>query len=187
MGRVFDMCVEKNSELAPGRPSRNFKGRVVFEGSFVRDENHQAALFQHLGANPASMDALRLVDAFSLLPGHVMEQADAKQAYTQAKLEGIPTWVSLPKDAWPSSWSEYHNPVCPLRLALYGHPDVGGCWEAHCHASLLKCGFLPVQDWPSVYWLDASRVLLLVYVDDFKMAGLLPLSRTHGHVSARSS
>ena len=59
----------------------------------------------------------------------------------------------------------------PLRLALYGHPDAGGYWEQHCHASLLKCGFLPVQDWPSVYWHDTSRVLLLVYVDDFKMAG----------------
>ena len=58
-----------------------------------------------------------------------------------------------------------------MRLALYGHPDAGGYWEQHCHASLLMCGFLPIQDWPSVYWHDESRVLLLVYVDDFKMAG----------------
>ena len=126
VGRLFDICVEKNSELEFGHPSRKFKGRVVFEGNSVRDEYHQQALFRELGANPASMDALRLVDAYSLLCGHVMEQADAQQAYTQAKLEGIPTWVSLPKEAWPSAWSEYRNPVCPLRLALYGHPDAGG-------------------------------------------------------------
>ena len=77
--------------MAPGHPSRKFKGRVVFEGNYVRDEYHQAALFRELGAKPASMDALRLVDAYALLEGHVMEQADAQQAYTQAKLEGIPT------------------------------------------------------------------------------------------------
>jgi hypothetical protein len=92
VGRVFDICVEKNSELEHGHPSRKFKGRVVFEGNYVRDENHQAALFRELGANPASMDALRVIDAYAMLPGNVLEQADAQQAYTQAKLEGTPTW-----------------------------------------------------------------------------------------------
>ena len=97
VGRLFDICVEKNSDLAPGHPSRKFKGRFVFEGNYVRDEYRQAALFRELGANPASMDALRLVDAYSLLDGHVMEQADAQQAYAQAKLQGAPTWVEVPE------------------------------------------------------------------------------------------
>ena len=85
---------------------------MVFEGNFLRDENHQAAFLQKLGASPASMDALRLVDAYSMLDGHVLEQADAQQAYTQAKLEGTPTWVSLPVEARRSSSQGYRNPVC---------------------------------------------------------------------------
>ena len=35
----------------------------------------------------------------------------------------------------------------------------------------MRCGFSSIDDWPSVYWHVAFRVLLLVYVDDFKMAG----------------
>ena len=57
-------------------------------------------------------------------------QADAEQAYIQAELRGTETWVELPKEAWLKSWSGMLRPVCPLKLALYGHPDAGGHWEA---------------------------------------------------------
>ena len=73
---LFAFCSEKDSELPPDHPSRKFKGRVVFEGNRVVDENHQAALFRVLGAAPANMESSRVVDAFSLLPGHVLQQAD---------------------------------------------------------------------------------------------------------------
>ena len=51
-------------------------------------------------------------------------------------------------EAWPKEWHHlpYDDPVCPLVLALYGHPDSEGYWEQHC-------------------------VVLSVYVDDSKMAG----------------
>jgi hypothetical protein len=32
MGRIFEICVEKGSELPSGHPDRKFKGRVVFQG-----------------------------------------------------------------------------------------------------------------------------------------------------------
>ena len=38
VGRIFDICVEKGSELAPTDPNRKFKGRVVFQGNKVKDE-----------------------------------------------------------------------------------------------------------------------------------------------------
>ena len=37
MGYLFGICVEKNSELLAGHPSRKFKGRVVFQGNRVVD------------------------------------------------------------------------------------------------------------------------------------------------------
>ena len=63
------------------------------------------------------MESSRIVDAYSLLPRHILQQADAAQAYTQAELKGVPTWVELPEDARPEAWKSFKRPVCPLRLA----------------------------------------------------------------------
>ena len=64
------------------------------------------------------------------------------------------------------------DPVCPLELALYGHPDSGGYWERHCDRHLLSVGFEPVhENWRSCYWHPGLALFLVVYVDDFKLAG----------------
>ena len=55
VGMVFGFCVEKGSELPMGDPQRKFKGRVVFRGNQVRDEDHYMATFQDMGSAPASM------------------------------------------------------------------------------------------------------------------------------------
>ena len=38
LGRLFDICVLKGSELQPGHVNRKWKGRVVFGGNNVNDE-----------------------------------------------------------------------------------------------------------------------------------------------------
>ena len=63
------------------------------------------------------------------------------------------------------------RPVCPLKLALYGHPDAGGHWEAHCEKHLTNVGFERIPDWHSTFWHPHLKLLLVVYVDDFKLAG----------------
>jgi hypothetical protein len=50
VGRVFDICVEKNSELPPDNPNRKFKGRVVFEGCYVKDESNNWAIFAEIAS-----------------------------------------------------------------------------------------------------------------------------------------
>ena len=30
---------------------------------------------------------------------------------------------------------------------------------------------MPIPDWPSTYWHEGLRLLLVIYVDDFKLAG----------------
>eukprot|EP00969_Alexandrium_andersonii_P272340 12035856-Alexandrium_andersonii.AAC.1 len=54
--------------------------------------------------------------------------SDATQAYTQARLKGKLTWVRLPEREWPEEWEKngMRDPVAPLLLAIYGHPDAGG-------------------------------------------------------------
>ena len=152
-------------------PRRKYKGRAVFAGDRVRDEAGQWAIFQELGSCPATMEAARAADAYGCLPGHAVEQSDAEQAYTQALLDGTDTWVRLPRDQWPEAWAGMDDPVCPLVLALYGHPDSGGHWEQHCEACLTAAGFEPIDPWRSCFWHPQLSLYLVVYVDDFKLSG----------------
>ena len=64
------------------------------------------------------------------------------------------------------------NPVVPLVLALYGHPDAGGFWEEQCDAAVKSCGFTDFKDsgWRSTYWHPKEKALLVVYVDDFNLS-----------------
>ena len=123
----------KGAELADGDPEKKFKGRAVLDGSWVKGENYEVALFNEMGSSPASMQAGKAVDCFGLQPGYCIQQADAEAAYTQCDLTGTPTWVRLPDDRWPDTWymidkfgkktPRSRDPVCRLLRALYGHPD----------------------------------------------------------------
>ena len=124
-----------------------------------------------MGSSPATMEAAKGIDAFGCMPGNHIEQADAEQAYVQADLKGPPLWISLPTEAWPKAWEGMSNPVCLMKKALYGHPDSGSFWEQHCKAQLEKVGFKLVANWNSCFKHEKLKLFLLVYVDDFKLAG----------------
>ena len=66
-GRVHELCFETNPDPAPDNPARKFKGRVVFLGNQVRDQNWEMAMFQELGGNPATMGASKAAIALLLL------------------------------------------------------------------------------------------------------------------------
>ena len=69
-------------------------------------------------------------------------------------------------------WNKYEKPVARLVLALYGHPDSGTCWERHCDTHLRKVGSKLVSEvWSSCNFHDKLMLLLVIYVDDFKLAG----------------
>ena len=170
-GRIFDICVEKNHELPEDDPLRKYKGRVVFEGCNVKDQDNRWAIFQEITSCPATMEAGKMADAYGVMEGHTIEMADGESAYTQAELGGPLTWVRIPRERWPESWEGTEDPVCPLRLALYGHPDAGGFWEKHCEKAVTAVGFDFLPDWPSVFFHKELRLVLVIYVDDFKLAG----------------
>ena len=111
---------------------------------------------------------------YGCLPGHNVQLADAIQAYMQASLTGVACWVELPDEAWPP-WIDrkrYRRPVVRLIKALYGHPDAGTMWEKHCDQAVKKLGFVPIgPNWPSMYYYARLKLLLVVYVDDLKLAG----------------
>ncbi|MFM7981092.1 MAG: hypothetical protein ACKPKO_17415, partial [Candidatus Fonsibacter sp.] len=96
MGYLFGICVDKNAELDPSL--RKFKGRVVFHGNQVYDQDHNYAIVQDLGSSPATLQAAKAVDFHGCLPGHCIEVVDAEQAYIQAAMKGDPTWICLPPE-----------------------------------------------------------------------------------------
>ena len=173
IGRIFQICTLKGSELPVGTPQRKYKGRSCFQGNNVFDENSDYAIFSEMSSSPASMEAAKILDAFGSQPGYSKEQADARQAYTQAAFTGVPTWLRLPKDRWPKSWKgKYNDPLVPMLLALYGRPDSGGIWEAYFDKQIGKKGWQSVlkEIWPSVFYHPEFDALLVVYVDDLKLA-----------------
>ena len=58
-----------------------------------------------------------------------------------------------------------------MELSLYGHPESGYYWEDHCDKAIRKEGFDPIEEWPSCYWHEELKIMLIVYVDDFAMSG----------------
>lgn len=103
-------------------------------------------MFSELGASPATMQAAKACDCYGLFDRNPIEVADAEQAYTQALLQGIKAWIRLPRERWPASWAGMQDPVCPLLLALYGHPDSGGYGARRCGKHRKPQGFVPIKD-----------------------------------------
>ena len=64
------------------------------------------------------------------------------------------------------------DPVCVLVRNLYGHPLAGNYWQNYCEEQVAKAGFERVHDaWPSFYKHKLKQCYLIIYVDDFRMAG----------------
>ena len=111
-GSLMDLCHVKNSQL--GKEFWTYKGRVVFRGDIVKDENAHHAIFTEQGASASNMAAAKFMDAIARMPGNDGEDSDAVGAYTQvrlseaAKLFGrddiiTETWISLPPHKRPKS------------------------------------------------------------------------------------
>ena len=91
MGMLFGFVVEKNPDLPAGDPRPKCKGRVVFQGNNVVNQNWEAAMLQDMGNAPATKEASRIADYYGCFLGHACDQSDAEQAYIQASLKGTPT------------------------------------------------------------------------------------------------
>ena len=68
-GRISPVCHEKHSELGPDK--RKYKGRVVFQGNNVKDQDNNWAVFQEMQSSASLMSASKFVDYWGSLDGHV--------------------------------------------------------------------------------------------------------------------
>lgn len=82
--------------------------------------------------------------------------------------------MGIPIDAWPPEiqYWRYRRPVVRLDKALHGYPDSGTMWEKHCDTQVRTVNFHPIdEEWPSMYFHPELKLLLVIYVDDLKLAG----------------
>ena len=64
------------------------------------------------------------------------------------------------------------NPVVRLEKALYGHKHSGVFCQHFCNKQVTEAGFEPLgESWPCAYFHPVTKMLLIVYVDDMKLAG----------------
>ena len=169
-GDLMRLCHIKHSELAAALQS--YKGRIVFRGDNIKDETGYLAVFSEQGTSASHLGAAKFLDAIARMPGNDGAYSDARGAYHQTELQGVDTYVSLPRDKWKPEWhGKYTRPVVRLRLNLYGHPLAGLFWERFCTKAILDCGFERVKSWECLFKHTEKQLFLSVYVDDFKMAG----------------
>ena len=76
----------------------------MFRGDQVKDQTGDLAVFSEQAASASHMSAAKLLSIIARMPGCSAFDFDAVSAYTQVELKGCPTWISLPKDQWPSEW-----------------------------------------------------------------------------------
>ena len=115
---------------------KEYKGRDVFRGDQVKDQDGHLAIFTEQGASASSMSATKFLDAIARMTHNHGEDSDAFSAYTQVNLDQLPTllgaeaaadlvtetWISLPRDRRPKEWDNIEEPMVRLRVNMYGHP-----------------------------------------------------------------
>ena len=153
------LCHLKNAELE--EMFQKYKGRIVFRGDGVTDEEGFYAVFSEQGTSAAHMAATNFLDVIAHMPGNSGEDSDAVGAYTQIPLEdaarllGIgvmpETWVSLPPSQHPPHWAGIKDPITPLLANLYGHPLAGLLWDKGSQEKIISVGFEKVNNWESLY------------------------------------
>ena len=103
IARVFLVYGLKDAEDA-GKEKHKWRVRAVFGGDNIRTVTGQQAVFREIASTPSTMEAARLLIFIAPFANFIILQADCVKAYLQAYMEGVPTFVKLPRAWWPDSW-----------------------------------------------------------------------------------
>ena len=173
LGRIFEACYEKGSELPENDPRRKFKGRTVLPGQQCPGRE-----FLHCSLSSAHASPQWRLPRY-WMPSVANQGMGKNKQMLFKHMSKQPLMVSQHglnylvtgglKDWEEKCW----KPMVPMVLALYGRPDSGGIWEQHLNASLAKKRWRQIllEMWQSIFRHDGLDLILVVYVDDFKMAG----------------
>jgi hypothetical protein len=170
----------KHHELEPSQ--WKWKGRIVYRGDQVRDQDNNLLLFDQTATTPTSLIALNAAIWYACRKGHAASCSDAIQAFLQSELDDSDlTYVIIPVELWLDEWHTRFDPgtrlAVRLKKSLYGHPKAGRWWQDHLDRRLRALGAEEMPMYPSNYlipWKIGNQtvtLLLNVYVDDLTLCG----------------
>jgi len=128
IGGVHPVMYEKHSE---DPKHAMLRARVVFTAPRARTSSglDPHTLYNEISSAPVTFQGARTCRAVGAVKGFITSTRDAETAYLQAELKrknSARTFVALPRCFWPESWGDkYRQPMVPLHLALFGHPEAG--------------------------------------------------------------
>ncbi|KAH9115866.1 hypothetical protein LEN26_012952 [Aphanomyces euteiches] len=136
-----------------------WKARWVLKG-FIQVEGVD---YDKTSSNVIKMTSMRAILAVATARNLVIEQADAINAYIQAKLER-PIWAVEPEGFETQTGMAAH-----VHKALYGLNQSGREWELHCKQKIAELGWHQSAHDPCVFTRGKGHDLeyLGTYVDDF--------------------
>ncbi|KAH9186226.1 hypothetical protein AeNC1_011798 [Aphanomyces euteiches] len=136
-----------------------WKARWVLKG-FIQVEGVD---YDETSSNVIKMTSMRAILAVATARNLVIEQADAINAYIQAKLER-PIWAVEPEGFETQTGMAAH-----VHKALYGLNQSGREWELHCKQKIAELGWHQSAHDPCVFTRGKGHDLeyLGTYVDDF--------------------
>jgi hypothetical protein len=143
----------------------------------LRDGEGSRVIEQLIHVVPISLLRIRFLFAWeALTPDGISLQGDVKGAYTTSRLGGPPTYLHLPRNLQPNSWSgRFVRPVVRIHMAMYGLARSGHDWNQKARSALLKLNYTLLRDGPedSMYLKEVNGevIVVVVYTDDFGMSG----------------
>ena len=175
----------KNWELA--RDKWDARYRCVYGGNQPRRADGSTALYATNASLPASLRDLRIFAVIASLHSWKIWLGDVTGAYLNATAPPD-TYVTLQEEQidhvldaeeakkYRDLKTQGRKPVVQLLKALYGHTQAGFLWEAEARRCLMKMGFVNFSDVSSAWYVKYDQnskliCMLLLYVDDFMLAG----------------
>ena len=70
----------------------------------MKDDSGSYAVCTDQGSSASQMTAAKVMDIRSRIPGCAGQAADAVSAYTQVKMEDVPSLLKIPRSECPDLW-----------------------------------------------------------------------------------
>ena len=157
-------------------------GAKVPRGDVVKDDCASYTVFSEQRSSASQLTAVKVR---TLLPHYLDaqdKQATQLSAYTQVKMEDVPTLWNLPKSEGPDMWTrpppykrattlhKIEERVVPMERNLYGQSFGGLLRKTQFGKVLLENGWENAPTWECLVVHRQQGLFLAVYVDDIKMA-----------------
>ena len=89
----------------------------------MKDDSGSYSVFTEQGSSASQLTAAKVMDILSRLPGCARQASNAVSAYTQVKMEDVPTLLKTPKSECPRYLDSSTTTQVAKIMVQYGRPS----------------------------------------------------------------